>query len=108
MNYGKTRASVLKTLKRVGATGVRTRTAASGAVMRETYWGVRIERRIGDLKKYDESVEIGDYKYIFEGGADIKESDMLLFGGESRYVSRIEELKPTDTAVLLYVWTREA
>lgn len=108
MNYGKTRASVLKTLKRVGALGIRTRTLASGAVMRESYWAVRIERRIGDLKKYDESVEIGDYKYIVQGGADIKESDLFDFGGEKRYVSRIEELKPTDTAVMLYIWTRTA
>lgn len=108
MNYAKKRADVLRTLKKDGALATVKRTASNGSVTTTTCWAIRIERRIGDLKKYDESIEIGDYKYIVEGAADVKEADLFIFGGETRIVSRTEALKPADTTIFSYVWTREA
>lgn len=108
MNYAKKRADVLRTLKKNGALATVQSTLFNGSVVSNDWWAIRIERRIGDLEKYDESVEIGDYKYIVEGAADIKESDLFTFGGETRYVSRTEALKPTNITIMNYVWTRSA
>lgn len=108
MNYAKKKADALRTLKKDGAQAIVTRTADNGSVTHERYWALRIERRIGDRHRFDESVEIGDYKYIFEGDADVLEGDLITFGGEKRYVSRIESLRPADVTIMCYVWTRSA
>ncbi len=108
MNYLKKKADVLRALKKDGALATVTRTAENGSVTHEKFWAIRIERRIGDRHRFDESVEIGDYKYIFEGNADVLEGDLITFGGEQRYVSRTEALRPTDVTIMSYVWTRTA
>lgn len=108
MNYLKKKADVLRSLKKDGALAAVTRTAINGSVLHSRCWAMRIERRIGDRSRFDESVEIGDYKYIVEGDADVLESDLFTFGGEQRYVSRTEALRPTDVTILHYVWTRSA
>lgn len=108
MNYEKKKADVLRTLKKDGALATVTRTAENNSVVHKKFWAMRIERRIGDRHRFDESVEIGDYKYIFEGDADVQEGDLVTFGGEKRYVSRTESLRPTDVTIMCYVWTRSA
>lgn len=108
MNYIRSRAQALKMIKRGGALGVLSRTERDSSVTTVDAWGMRIERRIGDLKKFDESVEIGDYKFIVEGAVEVLEGDTWTYAGERRLVSRIEEFKPTDVRIFTYVWTRSA
>ena len=108
MNYSKVAANVLKTLRVNGAVGTLTKTDANLVQTVATCQAVRIERRIGDRRLYDESVEIGDYKYICDNTLVFEEGDMFEFAGETRVISRVEELKPAGVKIFTYVWTRSA
>lgn len=108
MNYTKIAANVIKTLRKNGATGTLTKTDENLVQVVATCKAVRIERRIGDKRMYDESVEIGDYKYICDNTLVFEEGDMFTFAGGTRVVSRVEEFKPADVKIFTYVWTRSA
>lgn len=108
MNYTRAAANVLKQLRKNGATGTLTKTGENLDQTVATCLAIRIERRIGDRRLFDESVEIGDYKYIVDNTLVFEEGDMFSFAGELRVVSRVEEFKPTSVKIFSYVWTRSA
>ena len=108
MNYEQKRRDVLRSLKKDGGVAVFERRLAEGGLVRFSGYVLRIERRIGDKKMFDESVEIGDYKYIAEGSLNIREGDLITCGGETRVIMRVEEFKPVDLTIFWYIWSRTA
>lgn len=108
MNYTKKAAEVKAKLRKEGAEGTLIRTASNMDVTRATCYGMRIERRIGDVKKIDESVEIGDLKYMVDGDLLFEENDLFEFptGGAQRVVMRVEDFTPTNIRIFSYIWTR--
>jgi hypothetical protein len=108
MNYAKKQADVLRALKKHGAIANVSRVERNSSTTTFTARAIRIERRIGDLHRFDDTNEVGDYKFIVEGAVTILEGDIFVFAGERRLVQRIEEFKPTNTRIFTYVWTRAA
>lgn len=106
MNYRKKQADVLKSLKKDGGQATFERLLSDGGRVLYSGYVLRIERRIGDRRMFDESVEIGDYKYIAEGSLNIKEGDLITYAGETRVVSRVEAMQPADVVIFWYVWSR--
>lgn len=106
MDYIKMRERVLRRLRANGARATFRRTAEGGYVKTQQFWCLRIERRIGDLHRFDEQVELGDYKFMCEGITDVCEGDVMEYADETRVVTRFEQFKPSDTTVFVYVWTR--